>query len=46
MIHRNYFTIEEQEATEEELHDVVYTTISVLGFVITMLVLLTLYFII
>jgi len=45
MIHRGYFNIDEREATEEELHEVALTAISILGFVITILVLLTIYFI-
>jgi hypothetical protein len=45
MIHRSYFSIDEQEAAEEELHEVALNAISILGIVITVLVLLTIYFI-
>jgi len=45
MIHRSYFNIDEQEATEVELREVALTAISILVFVITVLVSLTIYFI-
>jgi len=46
MTHRSYFDIDEQEATEEEIREVALTAIAILGFVVTVLVLLTIYFII
>jgi hypothetical protein len=45
MVHRRHFNVDDIEATEEELRDVGMTAISILGLVVVVLVLVTIFII-